>query len=337
MKQLEKQLIKMEEADYELRQDIMNRGELFAGYHPEIRALHEKNAAFVMNYVKDNQWPDFAKLSEEAAEALFMVIIHAISMPDFMRGAWDFYSLKKDPVTKSYAAHMADRIAFFERRPQLYGTQWDISLIGETVLWEVETPDLLDSRRKENGMAEFEEIDFALIEMDLGMGLKRQIGQYDFLYQTKWVCPEDNHIIRLLHFYRDYESGFIMGPKYSAAHHLGTLALKEPTIDLVMPLQHKEAFDQFNEANGVTTVQKGMKSGSYAIKDDLGYLHFEVIFIEFTEGDDNWELAGSKLDLGLATCHTVNGWLLTPIAILKAAILKWVTLDEDTMQRLRAL
>jgi hypothetical protein len=315
----------------------MNRGELFAGYHPEMRALHEKNAVFMMNYVKKNEWPDFKKLSEDAAEALFMVIIHAISMPDFMREAYLNYNTKTDKRTKNYVAHISDRIAFFERKAQLYGTQWDINLIGETVLWNVENEENLNIRRKELGMDAFEEIDFALIEMDLGMGLKRQIGQYHFLYQTKWLSPADSSIKRLLHFYSTYESGFIMGPKYSTAHYLNELTSRTGNIDILLPAQHKDAFDQFNEVNNVTTIQKGLKYGTYALKDETGFLHFDVIFIEFTEGENNWELGATKLDIAEATEHTTNGWILTPEAILKAHALKWTSLENGTIEQLKAL
>ncbi len=337
MKAFAKKLLQMEQEEQTLRQDIINRGELMAGYHPELRAVHEQQVAWVQNTVKEKGWPTLKTIGDDGYDALFMVALNGISQPEFMRYACQQFQKSKDTASKIYYAHLVDRIAYFERKPQVYGTQWDINAIGETVLWPVEEPLTMDSRRKGMGLEPFEELDFALVELDLGQGLKRLIGQYDFIYQSKWITPDNPQALRVLEALTTYESGAIMGFSYSLSHYMGTLSERRDNIDLLMPLQHKEAFDQFIQEEEHTVVTKGLKHGTYALKDDLGFVHITVTFVPFEEGEEDWVVGGINMPLGLATAHTANGWLLTAKALLAARKMGLMTLNQQQEGVLSAL
>lgn len=337
MKAFAKKLLQMEQEEQALRQDIIDRGELMAGYHPELRAVHQQQVTWVQNTVKEKGWPTLKTIGDEGYDALFMVALNGISQPEFMRSACEQFQKAKDGASKVYYAHLVDRIAYFERKPQIYGTQWDINAIGETVLWEVQNPESLDERRKSMGLEPFEELDFALVELDLGQGLKRLIGQYDFIYQTKWLTAIDSESARVFEALTAYDSGAIMGFSYSLSHYMGTLPERRDNIDLLMPLQHKEAFDQFIQEEEHTVVTKGLKHGIYALKDDLGFIHIAVTFVPFEEGEEDWVVGGINMPLGLATTHTANGWLLTPKALLRARKMGLMTLDQQQEGVLSAL
>jgi hypothetical protein len=47
---------------------------------------------------------------------------------------------------------LTDRIAFYEGRPQRYGSQWDVEDDGTHVLWELESPAQLDDLWKSVGL-----------------------------------------------------------------------------------------------------------------------------------------------------------------------------------------
>lgn len=311
MKAFAKQLMDMEVAEASLRERLLSEGALSAGYHPELRALHEEQADKAAAVVADKGWPTAKALGWDAYDALFMVALNAISRPEWMRRAYLGFSEAKDDMSKGYAAYLSDRIAYFERRPQRYGTQWDVTVEGETVLWPVVEPEGLDQRRAQVGLDAFEELDFSLVELDLGQGLKRVLGQYDFMYQVGWLCPSHGDIRRLMRLLSDYSSGGLMGPDYSQQHYQGTLSEHKGPMDMVMPLQHKDAFEAFLRDEGHTVIAKGLKHGTYALKDDQGYLELKVYFIAFVEGEGGWCLEGFEGHLDAAQCHTVNGWLMS--------------------------
>ncbi len=318
MKAFAKQLIAMEVEEASLRETLIEQGELGAGYHPTLRALHEAQADITAETIEKLGWPTLKIIGEDAYDALFMVALNAISRPAWMRRAYAGFSQAKDNMAPGYAAYLLDRIAYFERRPQQYATQWDVTVEGETVLWTLDDAASLNQKRARAGLDTFEELDFALVELDLGQGLKRIMGQYQFLYEVGWLSPTDNQLMRLLRVLSGYTSGGLMGATYSKGHYEGNLADRKGPIDMVMPLQHKEAFEEFLALQGHTIVTKGLKHGLYALKDDLGYVELQVNYTPFSEHEEGWWMDGLDMLLRDAQQHTINGWLLSQASLPKA-------------------
>ena len=64
------------------------------------------------------------------------------------------------PTVRSQARHLAcliDRIAFFEGRPQRYGTQFTLDDDGYTTVWRLERPNEVEELRRLVGLARLTE------------------------------------------------------------------------------------------------------------------------------------------------------------------------------------
>lgn len=145
-KQLAAEIINLKNADLALRDKLVKTGELSDGYHEEMRALHNSNAATLQDIIVVIGYPSIAKVGKEASEAAWLVIQHAIEQPQFMKTC---LSLLQEAVEENEAepknlAYLSDRIAVFEGKPQLYGTQFDWDEHGKL------SPNLYDDVLKVN-------------------------------------------------------------------------------------------------------------------------------------------------------------------------------------------
>ena len=152
-------IIALKNADLELRDQLIQNGQLGAGYHEEMKALHDQNAAQLDKIIDKIGYPTIEKVGTEANEAAWLIIQHAIGQPDFMRKC---AQLLKQAVSQNEAqpinlAYLTDRIAVFEGRPQFYGTQFDWDTNG--VISPQAYDDLIkvNQRRKAIGLNTLEE------------------------------------------------------------------------------------------------------------------------------------------------------------------------------------
>ena len=111
--------------------------------------LHKRNAARLDQIINAIGYPTKSKVGEEASEAAWLVIQHAISEPVFMKKCFALLSESAGDVNPQNIAYMYDRICYFEGRPQKYGTQFDNSCI-----YPVENVDVMVRLRKELQMQE---------------------------------------------------------------------------------------------------------------------------------------------------------------------------------------
>jgi hypothetical protein len=311
VKSIIKKLIAFEIEERLLREELLNSDQLLIGYHPRLRELHENQANAVIAFTSPNLWPTLKQLGDEAYEALFLVVLNAISKPDFMKEGFKHFSSQRDKTSKLYTAYLCDRISYFQRKPQVYGTQWDINVHGEMALWPVETPATMDAMRQSVGLEPFEDLDFDVVEMTLGLGLKRQISHYHFLYDVNWLTATHMNLMCVLNTMLEFDSGAIMGFNYSLNHYLNRLAHSQSTLDFIIPLQHKDAFDEFISAKGHVVLTKGLKHGCYSLKTERGYIEIECHFLSFEEGEEDWVIAPPKLKYSDFVNHTVNGLIVS--------------------------
>lgn len=120
-------LLHLAEADRRLRAQLALSGEVFAGYHPDLRALHDANARELELLIDEDGWPSIAESGEDGVEAAFLIAMHAISRPAFQRRSLTMMKAAalRGEIPPRHPAMMEDRIRALEGRPQLYGTQLD--------------------------------------------------------------------------------------------------------------------------------------------------------------------------------------------------------------------
>ncbi|MBL8559393.1 MAG: hypothetical protein JNM47_11770 [Hyphomonadaceae bacterium] len=146
-------LLKAAERDMETRARLVREGTLFDGYHPDMEAVHLENATLLAQAFDALGWPDRTRLGDEGAAAAFLILQHAISRPDLQRRglALMLEAIPRGDASMIDAAYLSDRIAVFEGKPQLYGTQFDW-FDGELSPAPMVEPELVEERRAAVGL-----------------------------------------------------------------------------------------------------------------------------------------------------------------------------------------
>ena len=139
--------------DLETRERLVRDGSLFDGYHPEMEAVHLENAALLEEAFHTIGWTGRHRVDDDGAAAAFLILQHAISRPDVQRLglALMLEAIPLGDANMIDAAYLSDRIAVFEGRPQLYGTQFDW-FDGALSPSPIETPDKVEERRASVGL-----------------------------------------------------------------------------------------------------------------------------------------------------------------------------------------
>lgn len=119
------ELIAMARHDLQVREKLLQAGKLSQGYSSEMEQLHLKNAAKLEEIIDLMGYPTRSKVGEEASEAAWLIVQHAISRPALMKRCYVLLSENNDDVDAQNLAYLHDRICYFEGRPQRFGTQFD--------------------------------------------------------------------------------------------------------------------------------------------------------------------------------------------------------------------
>jgi hypothetical protein len=159
VEELRRRLIAMADADAELRAELVRDGSLFEGYNARMAALHARNADELATLVAEHGWPGRTLVGGEGAEAAWRVLQHAIGSPALQRACLPLLreAAARREVPAAYPAWLEDRIAFSERRPQRYGTQFDWDRDGRMSPWTIHEADGVDARRAAVGLPPLEE------------------------------------------------------------------------------------------------------------------------------------------------------------------------------------
>lgn len=145
-KHFAEKIISLKNKDLELREKLVKTGELSKGYHEEMRAMHNSNAQDLQEMIAVVGYPTIAKVGKEASEAAWLIIQHAIEQPRFMKSCLQLLqkAVDENEADPRNLAYLSDRIAVFEEKPQLYGTQFDWDEHSEL------SPNLFDDLSKVN-------------------------------------------------------------------------------------------------------------------------------------------------------------------------------------------
>jgi|GEM_PF-50313 len=140
--------------DERVRQLLAAEGRLFDGYAPEMEAVHRRNAKRLAGLVDAHGWPGRSLAGEDGAEAAWRIVQHAIGEPALQRRCLPLLeaAAAAGDVPALQPAMLADRIRYFEGRPQLYGTTvgWDRD--GQLSPGPLEAPEDVDRRRAALGL-----------------------------------------------------------------------------------------------------------------------------------------------------------------------------------------
>jgi hypothetical protein len=158
-KSFAEKIIHLKDADLEFRNQLIQKGELGEGYNERMEQLHNNNANLLNDIINTIGYPSIDKVGEAASDAAWLIIQHSIGQPDFMKKCME---LLKNTVNENTAdpknlAYLSDRIAVFEGKPQLYGTQFDWNEKGELVPNTFDDLIKVNQRRNSIGLNSLEE------------------------------------------------------------------------------------------------------------------------------------------------------------------------------------
>ncbi|RYC68162.1 DUF6624 domain-containing protein [Spirosoma sordidisoli] len=155
-----RELIERRRHDFSVRQRLITEGRLFSGYNPEMEAVHLDNARWLQALISQIGWPAREQVGEEASQAAWLIIQHAISLPSFMKSALALMNEQQktrtiDPVSMAF---LSDRIALYEDRPQSYGTQFVDDEQGQLVPHRLDdSVEQVNQRRQSLGLNTIQE------------------------------------------------------------------------------------------------------------------------------------------------------------------------------------
>jgi hypothetical protein len=158
-KSIAEKIIELKNSDLTLRNKLLQSGQLGEGYNEQMKELHNDNALVLNDIINIIGYPTIDKVGKEANEAAWLVIQHSIEQPSFMKKC---AKLLEKEVSESKAdprslAYLKDRIAVFEGKPQLFGTQfdWDKNRNLSPIMFDDLTK--VNERRKSIGLNTLEE------------------------------------------------------------------------------------------------------------------------------------------------------------------------------------
>lgn len=156
---LRQELLAMAEEDLRLRAELARTGALYQGYHPAMRAVHDRHAGRLAEILADHGWPGASRVGEDGAEAAWLVVQHAIAQPGFQRQVLVALraAARLGDVPAWQPAMLEDRIRTMEGRPQRYGTQFDWDETGQLSPLPIEDRPDVDARRQSVGLSPIEE------------------------------------------------------------------------------------------------------------------------------------------------------------------------------------
>ena len=177
--------------DLQLREVLLQKGILSDAYHPEMEKIHLVNAQKLSLLIEKMGFPVLSNAGDKGVRLSWLIIHHSISWPVFMRESLMQMRLaaSQNDYILELLAYTDDRIAYFEGRPQLYGTHFDW-VDGELKRAPVEDVDKLDARRKSLGLRPVAETPiFPGLDRPPKDPQKKEREFSDWLVKVGWRVP----------------------------------------------------------------------------------------------------------------------------------------------------
>lgn len=159
VKQIQILLDEMLDADSQKRRELVERGTLFNGYHPEMEEVHVINSKKLDQIINEFGFPTKSKVGEESATAAWTIVMHSISNPPFMKRILALLKSPhyRDEVEPKELAYLEDRVRVFEGKPQIFGTQFDWDENNLLSPYPIENLELVNELRQKLGLRPIEE------------------------------------------------------------------------------------------------------------------------------------------------------------------------------------
>jgi uncharacterized protein (DUF952 family) len=153
------ELLELRADDLRVRAELERAGRLLRGYDQEMETVHRRNSARLRGIVAEHGWPTPLTVGTDGAEAVWLIVQHAIGEPDFQRRALPLFeqAALRGEIPGWQPAYLMDRIRMLEGWPQLYGTQMAPDADGRIVVWPIADTATLNERRRTVGLRPFEE------------------------------------------------------------------------------------------------------------------------------------------------------------------------------------
>jgi hypothetical protein len=152
-------IIDLKNADIALREKLIQSGQLSNGYNEEMKELHNRNAKILSEVIDTIGYPTIDKVGKEAHEATWLIVQHAIAQPEFMKKCAILLekAVSENKADPKSVAYLTDRIAVFESKEQLYGTQFDWDEYGNLSPNPFDDINKVNKRRVSIGLNTLEE------------------------------------------------------------------------------------------------------------------------------------------------------------------------------------
>ncbi|WP_339716832.1 DUF6624 domain-containing protein [Cyclobacterium amurskyense] len=157
--EIAEKIIELKNTDLEFREKLIESGKLGEGYNKEMAEIHNKNTKTLNEIINKIGYPTLDKVGKEANEATWLIIQHSIGQPNFMKKCVKLLeiAIHQNKANSKNLAYLTDRIAVFENKPQLYGTQFDWDESGELSPNTFDDLKKVNQRRKSIGLNSIEE------------------------------------------------------------------------------------------------------------------------------------------------------------------------------------
>lgn len=158
-KEIAEKIIELQHKDLELRNQLIQNGQLGNGYNKEMEKLHHSNADVLNGIINAIGYPTIDKVGKEGSEAAWLVIQHSIGRPEFMKKCAKLLenAVHENRASPVNLAYLMDRIAVFQEKPQKFGTQFDWDEHGEMSPQNFDDIHKVNERRKSIGLNTLEE------------------------------------------------------------------------------------------------------------------------------------------------------------------------------------
>lgn len=157
--ELQKELLEMMAEDERVRAELAATGKLFRGYAPRMAEVHHRNGQSLEKMVSQYGWPGKRLAGDKGARAAWYILQHAIGCPTLQRKCLPLLkeAVVRQEIEVENVAYLEDRICFYERRPQRFGTQFDWDDNGQMSPWKLQDPERVDVYRESVGLGPLSE------------------------------------------------------------------------------------------------------------------------------------------------------------------------------------